>query len=291
MLVEENSRGLEKNLVEGHYHLNYVLPDEFCPVLLRIPKQDEELFDLKVFPEYQLLQLLAKTEILCPHPICNLQHDQGHYQTYISGITFKKLYPLLSRVPEHYVSLIAEEMLKIHSIPTTKINSLIKSVVQVKERFGDITKYNCQNFFTDQIAYISKIWEKYRTLQPGLFDDLYFPKDPFDICKLKISQISNRELCLIHTDLHRANLIIHTVKSIGIIDWELSQYGDPVFDLATHFHLMKYHPSRERMFLDKYFEKSHLNYDDIIYDLSIYRRFCEIKSAIVDCIRNDQRQR
>lgn len=46
----------------------------------------------------------------------------------------------------------------------------------------------------------------------------------------------SRPFSLLHTDLHRDNVIFsyHGDPPLICVDWELATYGDPVHDLATH---------------------------------------------------------
>jgi len=51
--------------------------------------------------------------------------------------------------------------------------------------------------------------------------------------------LARRPFVLLHTDVHRANVVLHR-KGIAVIDWELAIYGDPLHDLATHIVRMGY---------------------------------------------------
>ncbi|MFH8990600.1 phosphotransferase family protein [Streptomyces sp. NPDC017940] len=52
-------------------------------------------------------------------------------------------------------------------------------------------------------------------------------------------RLVERPFCLLHTDVHRANIIIGG-SGFAVIDWELALYGDPLHDLATHLVRMDY---------------------------------------------------
>ncbi len=51
--------------------------------------------------------------------------------------------------------------------------------------------------------------------------------------------LTRRPFCLLHTDVHRANVVVDR-RRIAVIDWELASYGDPLHDLATHLVRMDY---------------------------------------------------
>ncbi|MEU5402764.1 phosphotransferase [Streptomyces sp. NPDC005963] len=51
---------------------------------------------------------------------------------------------------------------------------------------------------------------------------------------------TERPFALVHGDLHRRNFIVDTSGDLWTIDWELAMIGDPLYELATHLHLMRY---------------------------------------------------
>ncbi|MGW6455056.1 phosphotransferase [Streptomyces sp. NPDC055078] len=53
-------------------------------------------------------------------------------------------------------------------------------------------------------------------------------------------ELTNRPFTLVHGDLHRHNFIVDTEGDLWTIDWELAMIGDPLYELATHLHLMRY---------------------------------------------------
>ncbi|MER5305529.1 aminoglycoside phosphotransferase family protein [Streptomyces lasiicapitis] len=55
----------------------------------------------------------------------------------------------------------------------------------------------------------------------------------------KAPPLRDRPFCLLHTDVHRANIVVDR-REIAVIDWELALYGDPLHDLATHLVRMDY---------------------------------------------------
>ncbi|WP_329039564.1 aminoglycoside phosphotransferase family protein [Streptomyces sp. NBC_00178] len=52
--------------------------------------------------------------------------------------------------------------------------------------------------------------------------------------------LTDRPFTLVHGDLHRLNFVVDDAGDLWTIDWELSMVGDPLYDLATHLHLMRY---------------------------------------------------
>ncbi|MET7363608.1 aminoglycoside phosphotransferase family protein [Streptomyces sp. NPDC005562] len=80
-----------------------------------------------------------------------------------------------------------------------------------------------------------------------LFDAFGIPQDAMTAFGWRRPPLTPRPFCLLHTDVHRANVIVEGA-GICVIDWELALYGDPLHDLATHLVRMEYDADeRERM--------------------------------------------
>ncbi|MFD3437467.1 phosphotransferase [Streptomyces sp. NPDC058685] len=57
--------------------------------------------------------------------------------------------------------------------------------------------------------------------------------------------MTDRPFSLLHGDLHRDNFIVDLSGDLWTIDWELALIGDPLYELATHLHLMRYTDEQE----------------------------------------------
>ncbi|MFD5797837.1 phosphotransferase [Streptomyces diastatochromogenes] len=80
----------------------------------------------------------------------------------------------------------------------------------------------------------------------GLFAALGIPEDALIRLAARVPAMARRPYSLLHTDLHRDNLIMSYGGDPPLIcvDWELASYGDPLHDLATHLVRMRY-PSHQ----------------------------------------------
>ncbi|MFJ7077953.1 aminoglycoside phosphotransferase family protein [Streptomyces sp. NPDC098781] len=76
----------------------------------------------------------------------------------------------------------------------------------------------------------------------GLFAALGVSADAFTMLAERVpTTMSRRPYGLLHTDLHRDNLIVSEGEHpIACVDWELATYGDPLHELATHLVRMRY---------------------------------------------------
>ncbi|MEU6476312.1 phosphotransferase [Streptomyces sp. NPDC047017] len=73
----------------------------------------------------------------------------------------------------------------------------------------------------------------------ALFTAVGIPEDAMDGFRRRHHGLTSRPFTLLHTDVHRANVVVRRGR-ITVIDWELAIYGDPLHDLATHIVRMGY---------------------------------------------------
>ncbi|MEV7284602.1 phosphotransferase [Streptomyces sp. NPDC093252] len=65
--------------------------------------------------------------------------------------------------------------------------------------------------------------------------------------------LTRRPFILLHTDVHRANVIVTPTpegERLTLLDWELSLFGDPLHDLATHVVRMGYDEGERKLAVD-----------------------------------------
>ncbi|MEU5178722.1 aminoglycoside phosphotransferase family protein [Streptomyces longwoodensis] len=76
----------------------------------------------------------------------------------------------------------------------------------------------------------------------GLFAALGIPDDALLRLADRVPALARRPYSLLHTDLHRDNVIFSYDGEPPLIcvDWELATFGDPLHDLATHLVRMRY---------------------------------------------------
>ncbi|MFJ9035028.1 phosphotransferase family protein [Streptomyces sp. NPDC102406] len=90
------------------------------------------------------------------------------------------------------------------------------------------------------------VYEAHADAFGGLFLALGVDRDALRRLRRFVAGLRERPLCLVHGDLHRRNLIVDAGGELWVIDWELAMIGDPLYDLATHLHLMGYPLPQER---------------------------------------------
>ncbi|MEV0483975.1 phosphotransferase [Streptomyces sp. NPDC050508] len=78
-----------------------------------------------------------------------------------------------------------------------------------------------------------------------LFNAVGIREDAMAMFRKSHSGLTSRPFKLLHTDVHRANVVVRG-KRLSVIDWELAIFGDPLHDLATHVVRMGYEEPQQR---------------------------------------------
>ncbi|AZM46857.1 aminoglycoside phosphotransferase [Streptomyces sp. WAC 06738] len=105
----------------------------------------------------------------------------------------------------------------------------------------------------------------------------------------RLRGMTPRPFGLLHGDVHRANLIVDEHGALWAIDWELALIGDPLYDLATHLHLMRYPARQEGEVIARWADVAEESRPGaaagIEADLPRYLAFKRIQSVYTDVIR------
>ncbi|MDX3354567.1 aminoglycoside phosphotransferase family protein [Streptomyces sp. ME01-24h] len=132
--------------------------------------------------------------------------------------------------------------------------------------------------------------------RPGygiLFDALRVPVDALERFRRRVrdqvGELRPRPFALLHTDLHRDNIVLQKRGNLFILDWELATYGDPLHDLATHLVRMEY-TDRERERMKKWWKQTLDQQDRALTDgmdtdLPVYMDFEYAQSVYADVVR------
>ncbi|MFL1901502.1 aminoglycoside phosphotransferase family protein [Streptomyces tauricus] len=142
-----------------------------------------------------------------------------------------------------------------------------------------------------------------------LFDAVGIPLDAVDRFMRSVPKLTGRPFSLLHTDVHRANVVVvqGPVRDpapgpvsgpvsdpeggrLAVIDWELALYGDPLHDLATHLVRMNYDKSEQDlmtlMWTDAMRRAGHKDMTvGMDVDLPVYLGFEYAQSVFPDVMR------
>ncbi|MFD4692735.1 phosphotransferase family protein [Streptomyces sp. NPDC058463] len=100
---------------------------------------------------------------------------------------------------------------------------------------------DCAGFLVSLIAFTQeRVYREHGAPYHALFDRLGVSDAALEELKRRARGLRSRPFVLVHGDLHRANFIVDLRGDLWTIDWELAMIGDPLYDLATHLHLMRY---------------------------------------------------
>ncbi|MFJ4851161.1 phosphotransferase [Streptomyces sp. NPDC088733] len=138
--------------------------------------------------------------------------------------------------------------------------------------------------FADTSAYKSEI----ASLRV-LFDRLGVSRKLLGGLKKRASMLTDRPFTLVHGDLHRENFIVDDAKNLWTIDWELARIGDPLYELATHLHLMGYPEEQEAEVVARWRNAVEAVRKDATRgaedDLAHYMAFKRVQSVHTDVMR------
>ncbi|MET9476094.1 phosphotransferase [Streptomyces sp. NPDC002922] len=138
--------------------------------------------------------------------------------------------------------------------------------------------------FTEQ-----RVYREHGVAYHGLLAELGVRDGALDHLKDRAETLTPRPFSLIHGDLHRRNFIVDRKGDLWAIDWELAMIGDPLYDLATHLHLMRY-PGKEAEWVSGLWRQAvESRRPECIKgweaDLNVLRDYKRVQSVYTDVIR------
>jgi aminoglycoside phosphotransferase (APT) family kinase protein len=123
----------------------------------------------------------------------------------------------------------------------------------------------------------------------ALFDAFGVAETALGAFAARVPALTARPYRLLHGDLHRENLIVDRAGDLWTIDWELARIGDPVYELATHLHLMRYPPEQERRVADIWYQSVKAvcpaAVEGALDDLPHYLAYKRAQSVYTDVLR------
>ncbi|MEU6849063.1 aminoglycoside phosphotransferase family protein [Actinacidiphila alni] len=306
---------METDLVEGplkgYHHQTYAVrldpaspfAKDFGRLKLREPREGVYWYDMRWFPSEDLVLRLLDEHYRdrLPHiPHVRNLNVQGQWTAFlgfIEGVT-------LDRVPGSRGARVAEKYVG-------QIVELFRSLVAVDPRtletFGGPFPCGCDQHetigpqptraavkggstaflrglthFTVRHAYE----DRQRASLHDLLTELGVPRGALAAFERRRPQLTDRPRALLHGDLHRKNFVVDPDGALWTIDWELALIGDPLYDLATHLHLMAYPEDQEEDLIGRW-EKA-VGEDAAAgarEDLPHYRAYKRVQSLCTDVIR------
>ncbi|MER6035529.1 aminoglycoside phosphotransferase family protein [Streptomyces sp. NPDC001835] len=231
--------------LHGYHHETYVFPllGEMGRVRpgrwkCREPRADLLWFDRRCFvSEEQLLQSLAGRIRGIPEIV---EVGGLGLMRFIEGRTLGSVCSSGSPVPAVYRRQIIDLFEQLVTMAPASISAGRRCEPDDRPDDGDTEGFlERLVHFTEHQVYQHNL-DRFETL----FSELGLGEDSFKHLRKHVSGLTERPFCLLHADLHRENFIVDPGRRLWTIDWELAMVGDPLYDLATHLHLMRY-PDRQ----------------------------------------------
>lgn len=279
----------------GLYNRNYVveLPEELSgetglpprtPVKVRIPIKGADMCDVRIWAEDDLLDALArasKSGSVADAPRVLARGGDYSVQTYIEGRNLTEVHPCASDLPEWRLVEIGELFRQIAAV---SVGDLPK--VPVDWPRGD----QSQLFYHRILAAAEGQADHFRADYGTLFHDLGLVPGLWDRRRSLTAALTERPFALLHTDVHRGNVIVRDGGGLALIDWELSLAGDPVYELACHLCRMPHDPERQwnsavRMWAEAVSAVAPARLEGLETDVEVYVALERLRSAHNDTVR------
>ncbi|MGA5445831.1 phosphotransferase [Streptomyces umbrinus] len=254
---------------------------------IREPREGPLWFDRRCFKsEYELLYQLQRRIDVIPEvaPVGGVD-----LQRFVEGVTLGERYPSGEAVPRAVFEQILELFRQL--IAVTSSDTLL---VKRKCKAADRAEAGDSKGFLERLILFTqeRVYDRNLPRYKGLFADLGLGPNSFEYLRKRVEGLKDRPFCLLHADLHRENFILDSEGKVWAIDWELAMLGDPLYDLATHLHLMQYPVQQEREIIQRWCaiaeevrEGSSQGWDEDLPRLLAYKK---AQSLFTDVIRETQ---
>ncbi|WUN16210.1 phosphotransferase [Streptomyces phaeochromogenes] len=278
----------------GYHHETYAFPlsaeagaDKKGRWKIREPREELLWFDRRCFKsEYELLYLLQRRIDVIPEvaPVGGVD-----LQRFVEGVTLGERHPSGEAVPGAVFEQILElfrQLIAVTSSDTLLVKRKCKPMDRAEEG-------NSEEFLERLIVFTQEhVYKRNLQKYKGLFGDLGIGSNSFEYLRKHVDGLTSRPFCLLHADLHRENFILDSADKVWAIDWELAMLGDPLYDLATHLHLMRYPVQQEREIIQRWRgiaeEVREGSSEGWIKDLPRLRDYKKAQSLFTDVIRETQ---
>lgn len=262
--------------LKGFNKHNYVVEIENSFFKVRVPIPNSDKMDIRLLPEYIVQDYLYKHGFKVP-PVVYVSNSQKYQvHEFIQATLVDDIYPRGKRLPSHFISDVVNLISNLQEQPTDWLLPFLDNWV---------VNGDCNRFFDRVTNFNYSLYDKYSFEYNDLFYQLGIPCNIRQILDRKRKNLSSRSFALCHCDIHRKNCLIKN-NTTYFIDWELSLFGDPAYDIGVHLSKIDYKYDEEEKFLEllsKKITKTFLN--GIIDDIKMYRDHEDVKAILISAIR------
>ncbi|MFJ5308378.1 phosphotransferase [Streptomyces sp. NPDC088350] len=181
-------------------------------------------------------EILGAVHGVLPHvPKCLVKRWDTTVLSYVQGVPLSTICRNGKPVDSHLISALAGLLADMTQVPRKDLPPLPQSWPRTSR---DSRAFLRALALATEEQIRKPNWRKFG----GLFATLGIPEDAMVRFAERVPAMISRPFSLLHTDLHRDNVIVsfHGDPPLICVDWELATYGDPVHDLATHLVRMDY---------------------------------------------------
>ncbi|MDO0934249.1 phosphotransferase [Streptomyces sp. DG2A-72] len=280
-------------VVVGHHNSNHILPlGQPLAYLLgfdsgqvrakfRVPLKTVEVVP-RLWRESDVLRAVSKR--VDHAPSCLWDFGDWSLHEYVAGHTLSEE-PLQEPVGEERIAVLAAFFARLADVPVADLLPLPAEWPDSGDSQG----------FLERLATFTelRVHGHNRPRFGGLFNALDIPPDTVDRYLSSRPKLTRRPFTLLHTDVHRANVIVTPTEDgerLSVLDWELCLYGDPLHDLATHVVRMGYSALERKLAIelwaDAMRQAGHSALTaDLDQDLATYLGFEYVQSVFTDVMR------
>ncbi|MFF7761030.1 phosphotransferase family protein [Streptomyces griseorubiginosus] len=229
-------------LTRGHHNLNYIVPAPswLDPLagspLVMVRERQRSALPVVIRTWQDEAELLRSISGVLPHvPRCLLKYGDVAVMSYVDGVPVSSVCPRGKPVDQHLVRALAELLADMAQVGRKELPPLPPSWPRSSR---DSRAFLRTLALATETLVRQRNWKKFG----GLFAMLGIPEDAMVRFAERVPAMISRPFSLLHTDLHRDNVIVSYEAGPPLIcvDWELATYGDPLHDLATHLVRMGY---------------------------------------------------
>lgn len=229
--------------LKGYHHETYAFP---LPVgggstgqtwwKCRDPRAGLFWFDLRSFPsEKELVRALQGCITRIPAVV---ERETVSLYTFIEGRTLGEVCPPGRPLSARHVRQLG---LLFHELVSVDPDRISRAGGPGQGRRTEGPGDDSTAFLMRLIHFTEhQVYRRHAPRYGSLFRELGLRADGLDRLRRAGGGLTPRPFALIHGDLHRENFIVDPDGDLWTIDWELAMVGDPLYDLATHLHLMRY---------------------------------------------------
>ncbi|MDX2852471.1 aminoglycoside phosphotransferase family protein [Streptomyces sp. PA03-3a] len=291
--------------LEGHHHEAYavelgpdsdpVLRAQFPWLKLRVPLAHVVRYDHRCFRSEEELLVDLEGKIQRVPKVVDLGRDADApanvtFVQFVKGRTLEDVTPPRMRVSRRHAAQIIDLFRALASLDPAEIRAERicgngpSSSGAFPRSGGDAA-----TFLRNLIRHTARVYREKPSDLNSLFSELRIPDDLLDRLPDELGPMTPRPFALLHGDLHRRNLVVDDARDLWAIDWELARVGDPLYDLATHLHLMQYPRWQSAHMTWRWVRAMKKCLPDAVHgvseDLPRYLAFKRIQSAYTDLMR------